>query len=174
MPKLPLHEYEALKTSVATEGQHYPIIANQEGTILDGHHRFKVCRELSIEPRFEVKQFASKVLERKFVIEANLRRRHLSDFQRAELAYPLLEIEQELAKQRQAELGKTHGEDPFRSFELKGQARDIVAKQAGLSPATFQRAVYILEKAPDTLKEKSRKGEVSIQLSAPEKGKREE
>jgi hypothetical protein len=33
-----------------------------------------------------------------------LRRRHLNDFQKAELAIPLLEIERELAKQRHREL----------------------------------------------------------------------
>jgi hypothetical protein len=33
-----------------------------------------------------------------------LKRRHLNDFQKAELAFPLLEIEKELAKQRQIEL----------------------------------------------------------------------
>ena len=37
----------------------------------------------------------------------------------------------------------------------QGKARDIVAKQVGLSPTTYQRAKTIIEKAPEELKEKS-------------------
>jgi hypothetical protein len=42
-------------------------------------------------------------------------------FRRPELALPLLEIERELAKQRQIELGKTHGKTPLASIEAKGR-----------------------------------------------------
>ena len=50
----------------------------------------------------------------------------ISHVQKVELALPLEEIESELAKQRQIELGKTQGKDPLGSFEHKGKARDIV------------------------------------------------
>jgi hypothetical protein len=49
--------------------------------------------ELGVEPRVEVRGFSDRLLEKRFVVEVNLRRRHLNDFQRAEPAYPLLEIE---------------------------------------------------------------------------------
>ena len=62
---------------------------------------------------------------------------------------PLLEIERQKAKQRQIELGKTHGEDPLGSFEHKGKARDIVAKKIGVSPITFQRALVIIDKGSE-------------------------
>ena len=38
----------------------------------------------------------------------------------------------------------------------QGAARDLVAKQVGLSPTTYQRAKTIIEKAPEALKEKVR------------------
>jgi 16S rRNA G966 N2-methylase RsmD len=101
LPKLSKEEYEALKESIKTEGQHYPIIINQEGFILDGHHRFQICQELSVTPRYEVKEFTSLLHEKKFVIESNLTRRHLNKFQRAKLVLPLLEIEKEFARQRE-------------------------------------------------------------------------
>jgi ParB-like chromosome segregation protein Spo0J len=169
-------EYEALKESIKKEGLYYPIIVNEEGEILDGYHRYKACLELGIEPKFEVKKFPNKLQEKKFVLESMLKRRHLNDFQKAELAFPLLEIERELAKQRQIELaGKRVGKswETLRSFDLKvlnnlptdeqkGQARDIVAKKVGLSPRTLERAIRIIEKAPEEIKEKVRKGEMSI------------
>ncbi len=58
----------------------------------------------------------------------------------------LLEIEKDLAKQRQLS-GKT-----LRPNDLKGQSRDIVSKQIGLSPRTFERAKVIIQKAPEELK----------------------
>ncbi len=64
-------------------------------------------------------------------------------FQKAMLGKPLLEIEAELAKQRQLANLKQGEKAPLSSFELngdKGQARDIVAEKVGLSPTTFHRA----------------------------------
>jgi len=132
-----------------------------EKVILDGHHRYRICQELGITPKVEVKTFPNKLLEKKFVIEVNLRRRHLNDFQKAELAYPLLEIERELAKQRQGTRTDLTSCSNEHQVEF-GKARDIVARTAGLSPTTFQRAVKIIEKAPEELKEKVRQGKMSI------------
>lgn len=167
LAKLPAKEYEALKESIKAMGQHFPIIVNDENVILDGHHRYRICKELGIAPKVEVKTFPNKLLEKKFVIEANLHRRHLNAFQKAELAYPLLEIERELAKLRQLAGVSIKSQETSSSSELKvsqdfGQARDIVAKAVGLSPTTFQRAVKIIEKAPEDLKEKVRQGKMSI------------
>lgn len=175
--KLPKTEYEALKESIKAEGLHFPITVNGEGFILDGHHRYRICLELGVEPKFEVKTFPNKLLEKKFVIEANLKRRHLTPFQRAELAYPLLEIERQLAKQRQLATLKKGNKLPISSFELngeKGQSRDIVARKAGLSPITFQRAVKIIEEGSEEIKENVRRGEVSIAYAYKMVKKREE
>lgn len=166
LPKLPREEYEALKESIRNEGQHFLITVNMDGIILDGHHRYKACSELGIDPKYEVKRFKDKLLEKKFVIESNLLRRHLNDFQKAEFAMPLLEIEKELAKQRQLSQLKHVGDElSLSSNELNdevGQARDIVAKKVNLSPTTFQRAITIIEKAPESVKKKVRKGKQSI------------
>ena len=106
LPRMSEEEFAELKKSIESEGQHYPIIVNEDLEVLDGHHRYRACIELGIEPDFEVKQFDDKLLEKKFVIEANLRRRHLNNFQLVELAVPLLEIEKALAKKRQSKGGK--------------------------------------------------------------------
>lgn len=103
------------------------------------------------------------MLEKKFVIEANLKRRHLTDFQKAELGHLLEPIESELARRRQATLNnKETASVQMNLSEEKGQTRDIVAKKVGLSPTTYQRAKIIIEKAPEELKEKVRSGETSI------------
>jgi ParB-like chromosome segregation protein Spo0J len=109
LPKLPAEEYEALKRSIRMEGLHYPIAVNQDYVILDGHHRYRACRELGIEPKVEVEAFDNPLLEKRFVIESNLLRRHLTTFQKIEMAKPLLEIERELARQRQQKAGELFG-----------------------------------------------------------------
>jgi len=168
LPKMSDEEFEELKASIQTEGQHYPIVANENLEVLDGHHRFKACKELGIEPDFEVRKFEDKLLEKKFVIEANLRRRHLNKFQLVELGVPLLEIEKALAKKRQAAGGKIG-----RNIQLglapddakpvsKSKATAGVAKKVGVSTRTFERGKKILEKASEDNKQKLREGKTSI------------
>ena len=45
-------EFQSLKQSIKeVNGLYVPIIVNQDGIILDGHHRYKACQELGIEPK---------------------------------------------------------------------------------------------------------------------------
>ena len=50
LPKMSEEEFTELKISIQTEGQHYSIIVNEDLEVLDGHHRFRACNELRIEP----------------------------------------------------------------------------------------------------------------------------
>jgi ParB-like chromosome segregation protein Spo0J len=169
LPKMSDEEFAELKASIQAEGQHYPIVANENLEVLDGHHRFKACTELGIEPDFEVRKFENKLIEKKFVIEANLRRRHLNKFQLVELAVPLLEIEKALAKKRQSAAGKIGRNiqlglapnDAKPEFK-KTKATAAVAKKAGVSTRTFERGKKILEKASEEEKQKLREGKASI------------
>jgi len=155
LPKLPEEEYAALKESIRKEGLHYPIIVNGEGVILDGHHRYRICRELGIEPKIEVKTFSNPLLEKKFVIESNLLRRHLTTFSKIEMAKPLLEIEKELAKQRMLR------GDPTQKFG-EGEALELFAEKIGSNPETVRQALWLMENAPEEELEKLRSGERAI------------
>ena len=169
LPKMSDEEFDELKASIKAEGQHYPIVANEDLVVLDGHHRFKACIELGVEPDFEVRKFEDKLIEKKFVIEANLRRRHLNKFQLVELGVPLLEIEKALAKKRQSIAGKVG-----RNIQLglvpndakptltKSKATAAVARKVGVSTRTFERGKKILEKASEEEKQKLREGKTSI------------
>jgi ParB-like chromosome segregation protein Spo0J len=168
LPKMSEEELAELKNSIQTEGQHYPIIVNEDLEVLDGHHRFRACTELGIEPDFEVRKFDDKLMEKKFVIEVNLRRRHLNNFQLVELAVPLLEIEKALAKKRQSKGGK-NGRDMQLGLasddaepEPKAKATEAVAKKAGVSTRTLERGKKIIEKASEDDKQKLREGKTSI------------
>lgn len=169
LPKMSDEEFDELKASIKAEGQHYPIVANEDLEVLDGHHRLRACFELGVEPDFEVRKFEDKLIEKKFVIEANLRRRHLTKFQLVELGVPLLEIEKALAKKRQSIAGKVG-----RNIQLglvpndakptltKSKATAAVARKVGVSTRTFERGKKILEKASEEEKQKLREGKTSI------------
>jgi ParB-like chromosome segregation protein Spo0J len=169
LPKMSNEEFAELKASIKTEGQHYPIVANEDLEVLDGHHRYRACIDLGIEPDFEVRKFEDKLHEKKFVIEANLRRRHLNNFQLVELGVPLLEIEKALAKKRQTAGGKMGrnvqlglAPDDAKSAFKKSKAAAVVAKKVGISTRTFERGKKILEKASEEEKQKLREGKASI------------
>ena len=91
-------EYEALKDDISKRGLFYPIIINKEGCILDGHHRHKICQELGIQPSVIVQEFNGQQddeskLNENVVITINLNRHQFNDFQKAELAIKLEDIE---------------------------------------------------------------------------------
>ncbi len=163
VPALSSEEYNSLKDSIKENGLWIPILCNKDGIILDGHHRFRACIELDIKTKFAVREFDNKLLEKKFVIECNLKRRQLNDFQKAELVIPLLEIEEEIAKTRRIEHSQTH--KAISSNELRGQSRDIVAKNIGLSGTTFERAKKIIENAPEEIKKKLRQHDPNTSIS---------
>ncbi|MDA4130035.1 MAG: ParB N-terminal domain-containing protein [Thaumarchaeota archaeon] len=167
----------ALEDSIRKYGQRDPIVVNPELTVLDGHRRLRACTKLGIKPKFEIRAYPNKLEEKRFVLLANLQRRQLNPFQRAEAGLELLGIESKAAHER---LRTSHGEpekgsDADNDGRLvpigtrqstdsqKGKAAEIVARQIGLTPRTFQRALTILRSdvGLDVL-QKLRTGEYSI------------
>lgn len=85
-PDLPPEEFETLKRDIAERGVQVAIEITPEGEVLDGHQRFRACRELSI------KNFPRRIVtgldeqgKRHHAIKANCLRRHLSRQQRRDL-----------------------------------------------------------------------------------------
>jgi hypothetical protein len=80
-------------------------------------------------------------------VELNITGRVLNEFQRVQFAESLLPMYEARAKERQEDLGRTHGGDPSGSDEPKGRAADQAAKAAGVgSRSTFERKRDLLEK----------------------------
>lgn len=100
--------YELLRQSLKKDGYlpQYPIIINRQGDLLDGHHRLKACVQLCIRPTFQLKESKNEIEEELFVIDANLARRQLTRFQRAELALRKAPLLAEQAR-RNMEAGTT-------------------------------------------------------------------
>jgi len=157
LPKLSNEEYQALKESIKTEGQHYAIVVNEDFEILDGHHRLKACQELGVEPDVEVRKFDNKLKEKKFVLESNLLRRHLDTWHRIKAGKPLLEVYQQEAEERQKLSGELYGrgKDTQNIGEpiAEGEALEKFADAIHSNPETVRQALWIEENAPEKIAE---------------------
>ena len=102
VPRPEKEDYNKLKESLQEHGYYaeYPIIANESNEILDGYTRYQICQELGIEPTIQLKHFKDKYEEAEFVIDVNLKRRHLTIPQRVELGMRIEGIEKDRAKER--------------------------------------------------------------------------
>ncbi len=109
VPKISEAEFKRIKNSIETNGLYVPLILNQDGILLDGYTRLKACKELGIKPRTMVREFKDALDEQKFIIEINLKRRHLILFQIIELGHKLEEIESKNAQKRQSAAGRIYG-----------------------------------------------------------------
>lgn len=56
MPDLPAEDLEALRANIAANGIVVPVLLDQHGRIIDGHHRVRIARELGIDFPTEVRE----------------------------------------------------------------------------------------------------------------------
>jgi ParB-like chromosome segregation protein Spo0J len=165
---LDIGTYESIKQSIRENGIRDPIELNQNYEILDGHNRTQIAIELGLEEiPVHINSFDSEIQEKKFVIEMNLERRQLNDFQKGELYNKLFQYDTEQeAKKRQVELAGTRPNKTLGSIDPKvkgkGRTREIIAEKSSLSPATYARVVKIIEQAPESVKTNLRKGKARI------------
>jgi hypothetical protein len=87
LPSMSAAELEQLEEDIKTNGLHHGIILHQ-GKILDGRHRYEICKKYCIEAVFEEYKGDDPL---GCVVSANLCRRHMSDGQRAMVAARLKE-----------------------------------------------------------------------------------
>ena len=195
VPQISEEEYQTIIQSIKDNGQWVPIITNPQLIILDGHTRFRACKELGLVPRIMIRKFEDPLLEKQFIIQINRNRRHLTSFQRIELECKYSKIQSELAKKRMSEAGKigaekrwkgrrkteepkeSHSTDrvgqnyttpsnvpkPAEKTEVVGRAIDMSAKNAQVSPATYNKGKKVIDSAPPAeVLNKLRTGQMTV------------
>jgi len=120
-PMIEGEAFEELKKDIKNQGLQQTIVL-YEGKILDGRNRYKACKEIGIEPRYEEYK-GNKPLE--FVISGNLQRRHLTLDQRAGISSIIIVFEKEEAERRQ----KSGGVVPISE---QGRTIEKVSKMIGV------------------------------------------
>ena len=160
VPRPTPEEKKALEESIRVHGQREPIIINENGEILDGHTRFEICSNFGVEPKYRIEKFETKTLEVGYVIEANLKRRHLTSFQKIELSYILyLEMKEDAIERGRSNL--VHYKGKIKNTE-NGRTTDNLGRQIGVGRNALQMGIWLLKNTTDQQKKLLRNGQVSI------------
>ena len=178
LPEMSKQHFETLKLDIKENGQLFPITVTSQGVILDGHTRYRACQELGIKCIFVVKDFENELQEKLFVIDINLKRRHLNSFQRIELALKEKPILEEIAKRNsEANLKQNNhfniknnnrsNSDPHSpSVRIQtvgiGRVDQEIGRLAGVGKDTVRKVETILHKATPDFIDKARKGQKAI------------
>jgi ParB-like chromosome segregation protein Spo0J len=124
---LPPEQYEALKADIARRGVLVPLELDEDGNLLDGHHRARACAELGIDDYpTVVRRGLDEDAKREHVLKLNLLRRHLGPVSWAE------------AFTRLAELRGVRVDKQGRQ-KAKTDTMAVLAAEAGVSERTARR-----------------------------------
>ena len=162
MPPLQEMELKLLEDSLLFEGCRDPLVV-WNGVIVDGHNRYRICRENDIPFSFIEMEFKDESAAKLWIIRNQLARRNVPDFVRCELVLPLEDELKAEAEKRMLSGRKQQSSDPVENLPRgSGKTRDALAEMAGVSGRTFDKAKKIINGADEETKEKLRSGELSI------------
>ncbi len=162
VPEPTREDFTALKKSIETSGQHKPITVwndpySGKTFIIDGHSRYEACKQLKVEPIIEYKNFESWSDAMRYAVQVNSKRRHLTQIQKVDLAIREIEIERQLAKERQKSTVPHKGQKGFQKIVPNGMHTgntcDIVSKKTGISTRTVARLKRIIDDGSEELKQ---------------------
>lgn len=171
IPPLSDDEYVRLEKSILTEGVREPIIT-WNGTIIDGHNRYKICQEHGIVFYTTKKEFTSREAAKIWIIENQFGRRNLDNYDRGVLALKLKSLYAAEAKKRQrgGQGGillsqKSDEATPTRTDEqlakLAGMSRDTIRKIEVIETEA-EKGNETAIKARDAIKSKDKETRKSI------------
>lgn len=87
-PMLSEWELKELAADIQLNGLQVPLVRTKDGQLLDGRNRWLACEAAGVQPRWETYEGDPF----RYVVSANLHRRHLSDKQRAMIAAKLANL----------------------------------------------------------------------------------
>jgi ParB-like chromosome segregation protein Spo0J len=108
MPPLSHEEYAALTSSIVEHGIQVPIVVDEDGTIIDGHHRAQIAADLGVDCPRRVVAGKADIDKRTLSFALNLGRRHLTREQRRGLIADSLRADPQLSDRQHAERTGAH------------------------------------------------------------------
>ena len=143
MPPLSSEEYQELHDDIKVNGVLEPIHVDEEGVVIDGHHRSKIANELGIPCPVIAHDDLSESQKRSLAFTLNLKRRHLNREQRRALGLESLRLDP-IASNR--EHSKRTGLDhktiqDIRKKENIPEPKDVIADYSKKHPEKSNRQV---------------------------------
>lgn len=102
MPPLAPDEYQELHDDIAQNGVLEPIHVDENGVVIDGHHRSKIARELGVPCPVITHDDLDEAGKRSLAFTLNLKRRHLNREQRRALIAESLKSDPQLSNREHA------------------------------------------------------------------------
>ena len=159
MPPMTAQEYADLRDSIRSDGLREPLVL-LDGAILDGRHRYRACCELGIEPRTKAFPGGDPV---RYVIGANIHRRHLNASQRAIAVAHLATLQRgSCAEKQRAKALEQSQQNPDGESSAPPLSNREAARIAGVDPMTIKDARVVLTKGTEEDIAKVRTGEVGV------------
>lgn len=156
-------EREELEKSILSEGCRDPIIT-WNGTIVDGHNRYKICNQHNIPFKTVDHAFESRDEVKIWMLRNQIGRRNLNDYEKSRLALMMKDVISKKAKENyENNVGR-----PSKSCQNsdtiieKIDTKKELAKIAGVSHDTINKVEFIEKNADEDIKEAVRSGKVSI------------
>ena len=151
-------ESKQLEDNLVAEGCRDALVVTEDGTILDGHNRYKYCMKHGIPFRTITKHFDSRDDAIAWIIMNQFGRRNISTGQRSALALRLEPILRAKAKARMLSGKKTDPTPNSAGGIQQGEVRDQIAKLAGVGHTTIQEAKQIIEHGTPEQVERMKRG----------------
>ena len=160
-PPLSDREFGLLRDDILAHGCITPLIV-WDGIIIDGHHRYKICRRYGIPFKIVEMEFDGDASAVAWIITNQLARRNLSPFQRCEMVLPYeAELKAEAKKKRRERISHYRRTSEIRAEETP-DTRDILANMAGVSHSTLAMVQKILRIGDKETIRRVRNAEISI------------
>ena len=177
LPKLEVEKYNLLKADIIKNGCINPIIV-WNGLIVDGHNRYKICKENNIEFKTKEMNFANKEEAMIWAWTTQKARRNVDDgtlFKIAEKFRPYYEKkakeQQRLSQGRGIKKGFIECENlNCNDIECQKEKEEIkpinttkeLAEMAGTSQSTMNKVIQIQKHAPEPIKDAVESNVISI------------
>ncbi|GHT16700.1 hypothetical protein FACS1894189_1040 [Planctomycetales bacterium] len=177
LPRLTETEFAGLEESILKDGCLSPLVV-WNNTLIDGHHRYEICRKHQIPFSVQSVVFESLDDAKLWIWKHQENRRNLTAFQRAEIALKVKDAVAAKAKERQRAAGGDKKSEKAKSlpqtFAEAKETRQELAETAQVSHTTLNKAEFIAEHADEETKAKLRRGEKGTSINKEYKRLKEE
>ncbi len=180
-------EFKVLEDNLKNNGCRDPITVLEDNTIIDGHNRYKICRNHNIEYRtFTQEGLDTEADIKLWMLYNQIGKRNYNNFDKSLVAIEIEKLEQVKAKERQgtrndlkednipldlvqsknesdiSETNQSNIRSELTESNAAGKSLEKAAKAVGVGYGTVYKTKQILAKAPEEVIEKVRKGDVSV------------
>lgn len=148
LPQIAQDDLDRLSTSIRERGVEVPVIVDENGTIIDGHHRAMIADSLGIEYPKEVRMGLSEAQKRLLAVDLNMARRQLTDGQKLLLAEQIApDIRAEAKKRQGTRTDLTSASSDAEVSDQPGRSTKEIADRVGYSSsASLERHAALLNK----------------------------